>query len=322
MSAPRPTAAEAVDELRLRHEARRAYPELRYADLTRDRLAEIAGERGVDFATALFHERLRTSDEHGAFIREIDAVELDFDSLPRLRGTVWIAPAAGYREFPELGGDGALVRAVAGALGLDTRVFPSRSWGSVTENAAIIRETLAAEPPAPAVVVSMSKGGAEVRRALDGGVGDERVSAWVNICGLVRGSPLIGRLLDGPWWRRAPLQLYLARYGARLGSLRDLRPGGDRSTGHARAPEGVRVVNVVACPLSTHLHGPLRRRHAELAPLGPNDGSTLLSDAILCPGAVYPIWGADHYFRTPAAAPLLYGLFLRLAEEGHLLRTA
>src|SRR3712207_5662378 len=135
----------ASNELRLLHEARTTYAGLRYADLSAELLARITRERGVDFATALLYDRIRRSLEHGAFIRDVEALAPDLDALPRLSGTVLVAPATLYREFPEFGGDGLLVRQIAADFGLDAALLPVPSTGTVAENAEIIRRLLAAE---------------------------------------------------------------------------------------------------------------------------------------------------------------------------------
>ncbi|HEX8967652.1 MAG TPA: hypothetical protein VF937_07225, partial [Chloroflexota bacterium] len=84
-------------------------------------------------------------------------------------------------------------------------------------------------------------------------------------------------------------------------------------------PPGLLVISVVGFPLRAHLAGTPRRRHAELARLGgPNDGATLLRDAMLEPGLVYPVWGADHYFRVPFASEVMYRIFTYLARAGKL----
>jgi hypothetical protein len=69
-------------------------------------------------------------------------------------------------------------------------------------------------------------------------------------------------------------------------------------------PDGLRVINIVACPLRWHLGRAVASEHALLAPLGPNDGVTLCAQAEL-PGETFPLWGADHYFRAPQVVPLL-----------------
>jgi hypothetical protein len=47
-------------------------------------------------------------------------------------------------------------------------------------------------------------------------------------------------------------------------------------------------------------------------------GNTLLADAIVDGGVIYPVWGADHYFRTPDAPELIRRILLHLGASGHL----
>nr|MBA3939050.1 hypothetical protein [Planctomycetota bacterium] len=61
-------------------------------------------------------------------------------------------------------------------------------------------------------------------------------------------------------------------------------------------------------PLACHLRRPVARSAAWLARSGPNDGYVLLEDACIAPGHLVPLWGADHYLRTPELPPLLYRL--------------
>jgi hypothetical protein len=274
-----------------------------------------AREHGVDAATRLFYDDVRGTEPHRSFIAAVDATD-PAAPLPPTRARLLVAPAAFHREYPRLGADGAVVRAEARALGIPTALIPTRSTGGVRENARIVRDALAAEEDGSVVLVSLSKGGTEVRRALEeGGAPVRKVRVWVNVCGLVRGTPLVDRVLAGPWWRRVPVRAFLARHRADMGMLRGLEHG---PGGHAAAPPGVFVVNVVACPLSGHTAGALARRHRLLGALGPNDGSTLLRDAVVEGGVIYPVWGADHYFRTPGAPALIRRILLHLGARGHL----
>src|SRR4051794_41177044 len=179
-----------VNEVRLLREGETANPELEYPDLTAGVLARITAERGVDFATALLYSRIRRSREHGPFIRRIDALEPDPQRLPQLPGTLLLVPAGFYREHPETGGDGAFLREIAAEHGLPSQVVPVESGGSVIQNAEVVRRTLQEYGEGEVILVSLSKGGAEARLALaEGGRSARAVRAWVQICGLVRGSP-------------------------------------------------------------------------------------------------------------------------------------
>lgn len=308
-----------INETRLLHEVRAAHPGLTYADLSRERLAQLTREHGVDFTTALFYDRIRQSAEHQAFIDAVEAIQPDLDNLPRLGGKLLVAPAAFYREYPHFGGDGLLARQIAAEFGLAADLIPVPGAGSVTDNARLIRGALEAEPDGSVLLVSFSKGGADVRLALcdpGGAAAGSKVRAWLQFGGLVHGTPLSDSLLDSNWWRRGLVRGYLAYTRAGAGFVRELAHGpGALLAAPAVAPPGLRVINVVGFPLTSHLAGNVRARHARLAALGPNDGSTLLRDAIVEPGLVYPVWGTDHYLRAPELSRLLYRLFIYLASQ-------
>jgi hypothetical protein len=296
-------------------EARASYPEYDYAALTPAVLAQLTREHGVDFATALWYDRVRRAEPHRAFIEEVDALDAEA-ALSTNSARLLVAPAAFWREYPQFGADGAAVLNVARELGMDAEMIRTPSTGSVSENACVIREALAKEEDGSVILASLSKGGADVRMALQQDPALARkVRAWINVCGILHGSPLVDDMLDGPWWRRLAVRAFLARWRADFGLIRELRHA---PSPRAAAPGGVYVVNVVACPLSSHTAGAITRRHRKLAALGPNDGSTLLTDAIVDGGVIYPVWGADHYFRTPDAPELIRRILLHLGASGHL----
>jgi hypothetical protein len=81
-------------------------------------------------------------------------------------------------------------------------------------------------------------------------------------------------------------------------------------------PPGLRVVNLIGVPLHSHVQQrSLFKRYGWMQEMGPNDGISLLSDLVVEPGLIYPLWGADHYFRTPQVSPLLYRLFRLIRRE-------
>jgi hypothetical protein len=286
-----------------------------YAALTPAVLTQLTREHGVDSMTAVWYDRVRHTEPHRAFIGAVEALDADA-ALPLTSARLLVVPAAFWREYPQFGADGAAVLAVARALGMDAEMIRTPSTGSVSENARVICEALEREADGSVVLASLSKGGADVRMALEQDPTLARkVRAWINVCGIVHGSPLVDQMLDGPWWRRLALRAFLARWRADFGLLRELRHA---PSPRATAPAGVYVVNVVACPLSTHTAGAITRRHRQLGTIGPNDGSTLLTDAIVDGGVIYPVWGADHYFRTPEVPVLIRRILLHLGASGHL----
>jgi hypothetical protein len=284
----------------------------------------IAQEHGLDFATALLHEHLRCLPAHEEYLRAAAAGEFPLpDGV-----SVGIVPGAFHREHRHSGADGARVLAIARALGVPSEVIPTASFGTLAENAQTIRQWIADRRGSRIALVSLSKGGADVKHALSRAEWRDTfadVIAWVSLSGIVQGTPLIGWLQRRPlrWWA---IKLALWWGGHARETLADLRHGA--ATPLARwcaLPPHMRVVHVCGFPLQRHLAHPWAHRgYARLAPLGPNDGGgTLLADTLDYPGIVCPIWGADHYLSPPwDATPLLTAIVASALAPRHAIQSA
>jgi hypothetical protein len=228
-------------------------------------------------------------------------------------------PGAFHRENPRTGADGRIVREVAGQLGLPVVVAPVSSTGSLSENARLLADWLRETRAGPLLLVSVSKGGSDVKITLARPEASEvfgRVIGWVNLCGILDGTPMADWLLSPSLLARANRFVYRIR-GRSLDFLQDLR----RFPGCALdvplvLPAHVRAVHIVGFPLRRHFHNGLARRcHARLESFGPNDGTILLSDAPRWSGQLCPVWGADHYLRPREdVRPLLAALLGHLAS--------
>ena len=285
------------------------------AALTPEVLRELTAREGCDFATALLHRRIVESERHGPFLRALGELR-DVARVPGIR--VGIVPGAFYRENPRTGADGRIAREVAGELGMPVEMIPVSSTGALAENADTICRWLCAQRDGPLILVSVSKGGSDLRTALarpDAARVFERVIGWVNLCGILDGTPMADWLLSPSLLARANRFVHRIR-GRSLDFLADLRryPGCALDFPLA-LPAHLRAVHVVGFPLRRHLRNGLARRcHARLAPFGPNDGSILLADSPSWPGQLCPVWGADHYLRPPSSErPLLAALLRALA---------
>lgn len=285
--------------------------------LTPDVLRAVTAREGCDFATALLHRRIVESQSHGPFLRALGgAGNAALESGIR----VAIVPGAFYRENPHTGADGRVIREVAERLGLQVSLIPVSSTGSLTGNAQIIAGWLLAQGEDPLILVSVSKGGSDLKIALaraDAAQIFQRVIGWVNLCGILDGTPMADWLLSPSWLARANRLVYRIR-GRSLEFLTDIR----RFPGCAldfplKLPAHLRAVHVVGFPLQRHLRNGLARRcHARLAAFGPNDGSILLADMLRWAGQLCPVWGADHYLRPQAdERPLLAALLSELATK-------
>src|SRR3569833_1000011 len=131
-------------------------------------LWRITSQYGVDFATALLFDRFQKSPKHKGFIERID--RLRKSNLPpreKIPAKVIVVHGALYLERPDMGGDGKIVRRVAESLGYETELIPLTSFGSVTKNASLIRAWFKEHSKDKVILVSLSKGGSDLRTALE-----------------------------------------------------------------------------------------------------------------------------------------------------------
>ncbi len=258
-------------------------------------LRELTAREGCDFATALLHRRIVESDSHGAFLRTLN------EQTPIRDATIAIVPGALYRENPRTGADGRLAREVADTLGLPVSTAPIASTGTLAENAATLAEWLCEQQQAPVILVSVSKGGSDLKAAFarpDAERVFEHVIGWINLCGILDGTPMADWLLSPSLLARVNRFVYRIR-GRSLDFLADMqRFPGCALDFSLSIPPWVRAIHVLGFPLRRHLRNGLARRcHARLESFGPNDGSILLADTPAWPGQLCPVWGADHYLQ-------------------------
>lgn len=283
-------------------------------------LRQVAARQGIDQATILLHRRIQESPVHGPFLRRVaQLLERPAPAPWSREAPLAIVPAAFYRENPESGADGRLVREEAERLGCTVELVPIASAGGVRANARILCDWLARQPHQPLVLASLSKGGADVKTALaepDAPAAFARVAAWLDLCGPLDGTPLAGWLLSRD--RGATLtRLYYRLRGQGLGFLGDLRHGPGTSLDFPlRLPAHLQLIHIVGFPLQEHLlRGITRRCHRRLAVHGPNDAGLLLADVCALPGLVYPVWGADHYLKPKTDVRRLIGAILQYVDE-------
>ena len=242
------------------------------------------------------------SDEHGRFIRAVDATPDTPEARALLHDvTVAIVPGAFYVEYPKTGADGRFVLDEAARLGCKTTRVPLLSFGPLRENAQCLLEWLDRQPAQPIILVSLSKAGAEVRLAPRRYFRSRPIPACRGLVQLQRVGPRDG---DGQLAVPAPtagvsVRLLFRWNGYSYGALHELERWPGILDADFHIPEDLLTIHLYGFPLVRHLSRPIARRgHSRLAPLGPNDGgASLLADLVGLPGSIYPVWGADHYLQ-------------------------
>jgi hypothetical protein len=293
-------------------------------DLDDRLLCDITRSKGVDFATALLYHAIRSSDDHGPFMRRMDEIlRKPVRVGDNFNATLVIAPGAFYRERPNTGADGR----AAAELGYRTHIIPTQSVGTSAVNGRIIHDWLRGCDEENVILCSLSKGGADVKMALalsGSQAAFRNVVAWINVGGTTSGSamatwilgrPVLSRVYHALFWLRGQNFRFVHDIARRAGSPLDFK---------LSAPAHLRILHVLGFPLRRHLRTrPTHRWHRRLSPYGPNDGATLLADSCSLPGLIFPVWGADHYLNTrQTPEQLLAALLCYLGEELNLFAPA
>lgn len=230
------------------------------------------------------------------------AAEVDgIDALRR--ATVLFVPGFAWKSYPETGADFARQRALLARLGVENALLEIDENGRVDANARAIADALRrwGRERTRLLVVSTSKGGPETALALGGLLAPAEtapVRGWVSVGGLLRGSPYADRALAGI--RKLFARIVLGFQGLSPHVVPDLATGVRRAAFDRLAlPAATVKVAFVGAPLSSTVSADARGRFETLAPLGPNDGLTLLADELIPGGLALVELGLDHYFRDP-----------------------
>jgi hypothetical protein len=272
-------------------------------------LRDIAARFSPDFAALFLANTLLKEDRN----RRLQAAyQISLDRPPRESSeepgpkdgasspsAILFAPGWLYRSHPENGADFQAPRLLLRRRGFSTALIGTAENGSVEANAeAIARAVRAAGSRGRCLIlVSASKSGAEVAPALGDLLSPAETSpvrSWINIGGVLRGTPLADRALAAP--RR--WLVGLALHGRCEGLASMTESVGRSRFARLRIPEHVLVVSLVAVPLSGDVTDRARSGYRSLRAYGPNDGLTLLAEAIMPGGVTVLEPGLDHFFRS------------------------
>src|SRR5688572_28457078 len=315
----RPELDRRIDELTARHRARLP---------TREDLARIATDfASVDFAALFFAERLLADSCNRAvnatFAHHLaDTRRRDWSASP---WRVLFVPGYDYVDHGHLtGADFARPRLLACQLGLDSSLVEIPSVGSVERNAQVLAAAIREHELSGKrlIVAGASSAGPAIHLALGELLAPEErasVKAWLNLAGLLQGTPIID------WIREPPQGWFLPWVASYKGY--DWQELASMSTGRSRQrfarlqlEPGLLVVNYLGIPVSGSLSRFAADQYKVLRPLGPNDGLTLLPDA-LAPGAPTIVaLGRDHFLaedpQIDARTVALMGLVIAMLENG------
>jgi hypothetical protein len=269
----------------------------------RNELKQLSDEFSVDFAALYFADQIAHSPANRRFRRAFDqAYEYARKAFPEGRVKlsaiadyeVLVVPIYLYKRLIGSGADLAAPRAALKKVGLTCHFVETQDDGAVEANADLVAAAIRARMQSGRrlIVISASKSSPEVALALTRlePVETRHVAAWINVGGVLQGSPLADEYLF------QELEFLVGEVDvAGKESLTILRGRPRFDSFHV--PEHVLVVNYLGVPVTGSVSFWGRKGFYSLRKHGPNDGISLLSDMIFPGGVTLADLSNDHFMR-------------------------
>lgn len=301
---PQPEWNRLIEQVETEHQAN--FP-------TRESLKHLADQHSLDFATLYLIKRIldipANQDLQSRFQRALEQTQAEapsgkFSSNPHFSDyLVLVAPAWDYvKTGPEIGTDFADARNLLTQVGIENHLLEIEPVGTAERNAEIIASEIcrySQQSPKELILVSGSSSGPAVAHAL-GEILEahqlQKVKAWVNAVGILRGAPFADFFLT--WPLRGILRLFMWIKGWQLDSVESLSVRVRRPRfQQIRLPENVLIINYLSIPLSGDISDLAKLNYKIIRKGGPNDGSCWIIDTIVPEGLSIVSLGTDHFIN-------------------------
>ena len=275
--------------------------------LNTNTLAEISRKYSMDVATLYYVQKLNQVDRNRKsqdlyfkyFEMQLNATQIGLTELKK--NLIVFVPGLAYKEDATTGADFSTQRKLLNSFGISHELVETGEWSLTEENALIIAERLRQlnKQQRSIILVSASKGSLETAIALGSILKPEEtttIKSWISVGGILRGSPIADRYLTAPYSWMAEFVLWIK--GKRIDIVKDLSYKKRKlSFEELKFSDHIKIIHLVAAPLSTNVDKAVRGRFKFMQKLGPNDGMTPLADEVTSNGIVIFEIGLDHYFR-------------------------
>ncbi|MBF0234354.1 MAG: hypothetical protein HQK65_15140 [Desulfamplus sp.] len=270
---------------------------------SREDLVNISTEFSVDFASLFLATQL-LKDEKNSILNQSFIHYLDNETVFNRDISSYLIlfiPGWDYVENGHLtGADFAQPRKLATTFGFENRLIDLPPTGSVNENADYLATEIKkfSNSGKKILLVGASSAGPAIHLVLSEKLQDEEVAsikAWLNLGGILQGSPLIDFLQERP--QRWLFNLVVWFKGWDTEAILSM----DKKTSRTRfkrlqIEKNILVINYIGIPLSGTLSQYGKDNYSILKPEGPNDGITLITDVIAPNSLTIVALGNDHFF--------------------------
>jgi len=290
---------------------------------TRDELREIAAEFSLDFGALFFMHRLLSQpgnpELNRRYLHHLEQVRNTKARFPKQDILIILVPGYDYAENGHVtGADFKAPRALLEQAGYEVLFIDIDPIGSVEENAAYLSAKIAEHKQRKIVVAGASSAGPAIHLAL--GQMARRsdlanVKAWLNLGGILQGVPVLDQFSSGPkGWLLSTIIWFK---GWKKYSFESMRTAVSRRRFAAMAvPKHIQIYNYLGLSLSGDISIFASDKYAMMRADGPNDGLTLLPDAIAPNSLSILSPKTDHFFaQDPEIDKKTLALLLTILER-------
>jgi hypothetical protein len=280
-----------------------------YSETLPDRadLVQISEQFSNDFAALFLADRLWQDQQN----REVQSVFRDYLAMPEEQlyippssvedYVILLVPGWNYTNNGHVtGSDFSTPRRLLDRLEIENRLVLVPSNGSVMQSAGVIAASILehGEANKKIIIVGASAAGPAIHYTLGKLLDHDQlgdVVAWVNLGGILQGSPLVDYFQE--WPQKMVLNIALAFYGWDNEEIMSMSAEQSRERVKSlKLPAEIIVINYMGLSLTGSLSSLSTYKYPLIADQGPNDGMTPLAD-IIAPGSMTLVAiGSDHYF--------------------------
>jgi len=297
-------------------------------------LVQISSQFSNDFAALFLADRLWQDQQN----REVQKVfqhylsmpeELLYEPPPSMEDyVILLVPGWNYVNNGHItGSDFAAPMRLLERLEVENELLLVPSNGSVMQSASVIAESILEHSAAnkKIIVVGASAAGPAIHYTLGKLLDHDQlgdVVAWLNLGGILQGSPLVDYFQE--WPQKMVLNIALALYGWDNEEIMSMSAAQSRERVKSlNLPPDIIVINYMGLSLTGSLSSLSTYKYPLIADQGPNDGMTPLIDIIAPGGMTLVAIGSDHYFaedpeinlKTIAMVKTVFELMRRQQRE-------
>lgn len=269
----------------------------------REELNGISKRFSVDFAALFWAHKLLTIPDNKAvqdiFVREFKSVSSGNSQAHKKEYVILLVPGLDYKNNGHLTGSDLKAQIeIMRANGLHVHFVEIQPLGTVYENAKMVASAITENANRKILIGGPSSAGPAIHLALSNMISEDvadSVAAWVNLGGVLKGSPVIDWMDSGmtaPIWKTL-----LWTKGWNPETFKSLRADVSRKRAeNLEIPDNIKVINYIGLSLSGNISKFAMDKYCIMRSQGPNDGLAMLPDMVAPNSLSIIAPTSDHFF--------------------------